>query len=80
MLQRIELEDGLAIALPMDDELLALHEALERMQQEEPELTEIVMLRYFSGLTMHEIAEMFGESERNVYRQWRAVARGSVAT
>ena len=71
MLQRIELEDGLAIALPMDDELLALHEALERMQLEEPGLTEIVMLRYFSGLTMQEIAEMFGESERNVYRQWR---------
>lgn len=70
-LQRIELEDGLAIALPMDDDLLALHEALERMQQEEPGLAEIVMLRYFTGLTMQEIADMFGESERNVYRQWR---------
>ena len=69
-LERIELHDGLALELPNADHLLALHESLDRLQKVEPRLAEVVMLRYFAGLTMLEIAETLGESERTIYRDW----------
>ena len=67
---RVELHDDLAIELPAADDLLALHESLKRLQQVEPRLAEIVLLRYFSGLTMVEIANMLDELERTIYRDW----------
>ena len=69
--ERIELHDDLALELPAADHLLALHESLERFQETEPRLAEVVMLRYFAGLTMPEIADTLGESERTIYRDWR---------
>ncbi len=38
---------------------------------EEPHLAEIVMLRYYTGLTVEETAAVVGESDRTVYRDWR---------
>ena len=70
-LERIDLHDGLALELPAADHLLALHESLDRLQQVEPRLAEVVTLRYFGGLTMLEIADALGESERTIYRDWR---------
>ena len=69
-LERIELHDDLALELPEAEHMLALHDSLERLQQVEPRLAEIVMLRYFAGMTMLEIAKAIGESERTVYRYW----------
>lgn len=69
-LERIELHDDLALELPKAEDLLALHDSLERLQQAEPRLAEVVMLRYFAGMTMQEIADTLGESERTVYRYW----------
>ena len=69
-LKRIELYDDLALELPAAEQLLALHESLERLQQVEPRLAEVVMLRFFAGLTMQEIADALGESERTIYRNW----------
>jgi RNA polymerase sigma factor (TIGR02999 family) len=70
-LERIELHDDLALELPEADHLLALHDSLERLQKAEPRLAEVVILRYFAGMTMQEIADTLGESERTVYRYWR---------
>ncbi len=70
-LERIELHDNLALEMPAADHLLALHESLKRLQEVEPRLAEVVMLRYFAGLTMLEIADALGESERTIYRDWR---------
>lgn len=70
-LERIELHDGLALELPPAEHLLALNESLHRLQKIEPRLAEVVMLRYFAGLTMLEIADALGESERTIYRDWR---------
>lgn len=68
--ERIELHDDMALELPAADHLLALHESLERLQVVEPRLAEVVMLRYFAGLTMLEIADALCESERTIYRDW----------
>ncbi|MGK4002666.1 ECF-type sigma factor [Sorangium sp. So ce1036] len=60
----------IAIDLPFED-LIALDEALRAMSREHPRKAEIVMLRYFAGLTEAEIAEIFGVTARTVEREWR---------
>lgn len=53
------------------DEVLAIDEALERLQAESPELTEVVRLRFYAGLEVAEVAKVQGRSERSVARDWR---------
>jgi RNA polymerase sigma factor (TIGR02999 family) len=69
--RRIELSEGLVLIEPPADDLLALDEAIERLRAEEPRLAEIVMLRYYTGLSVAETAGVVGESERTVARDWR---------
>lgn len=57
-----------------DVELLALDQALTRLGSFDPELVQLVELRYFGGLTVEETAEALGSSPATVKRQW-AVAR-----
>jgi RNA polymerase sigma factor (TIGR02999 family) len=69
--RRIELADGMAFIEPPADDLLALDEAIRKLQDHQPHLAEIVMLRYFTGLSVEETADVLGESVRTVYRDWR---------
>ncbi len=54
---------------------LALHEALERLAETDPQRAHLVELRYFGGLTIEETAEVLGISPATVKRSWD-VARG----
>ncbi len=54
-----------------DDGTLAVHEGLERLAAVDPDLAQLVELRFFGGLTMPEIAENLGVSERSAHRMWR---------
>ena len=47
---------------PPADDLLALDEAIQKLQAHEPRLAEIVMLRYYTGLSVEETAGVLGES------------------
>lgn len=62
-------ESVIAAPLP-DEELLAVHEALEKLEQVDPESAELVKLRFFVGMTQEEIATLNGISARTVKRQW----------
>lgn len=64
--------DEIEIAAPTkdDDELLAVHEALDRLALESPERAELVKLRYFAGLQIEEAAAAMGISERTAKRYW----------
>ena len=53
-----------------DGELLAVHEALERLEEREPRKAELVKLRYFIGMTGEEVAETLGVSLATVNRDW----------
>lgn len=53
------------------EELLALDEALERFAEENPRMAEIVRLRYFTGLSIAEVARALGIPESRVEREWR---------
>jgi len=69
--RRVELTEGLALIEPPADDLLALDEAIQRLQAEEPRLGEVVLLRYYAGLSVEETAEVVGRSDRTVKRAWR---------
>lgn len=63
--------DDIEIASPaVDDQLLALNEALDRFAVREPQQAELVKLRYFVGLTIEEAAEILGISEATAKRWW----------
>ena len=67
--------EGLAIAAPAASvDLLALDEALQKLQQHDPQAAELVKLRYFAGLKHQEAAEVLGLGRRAAHRRW-AVAR-----
>jgi len=53
-----------------DNDLLALNEALERLEGEDAEVAKLVKLRYFIGFTLHQCAQALGISERTAYRHW----------
>jgi RNA polymerase sigma-70 factor (ECF subfamily) len=68
---RITLEESLAAAPQRDVNLLALDEALERLEAIDAEKSRMVELRFFSGLSIEETAEVMGVSPRTIDRQWQ---------
>jgi RNA polymerase sigma factor (TIGR02999 family) len=55
-------------------DVLALHDALERLAVLDPDQARVVELRYFGGMNIDETAETLGVSAATVKREW-AVAR-----
>ncbi len=53
-----------------DDEIVAVHEALEVLNEVDPKLVRIVEMRYFAGLNDAEIGESLGVTDRTVRRHW----------
>lgn len=53
-----------------DEEILAIHEILDRFAQSEPRKAEVVKLRYFVGMTIEETAETLGISTPTAKRDW----------
>ena len=52
------------------DYLSSISDALDHLAKVEPELSEVVDLKFFCGLTFAEIASMQRLSERTVQRRW----------
>ena len=63
--------DEVEIAAPTgDEELLAVSEALERLESLDPKKGELVKLRYFAGLTNEQAAPLLGISVPTAKRWW----------
>jgi RNA polymerase sigma factor (TIGR02999 family) len=68
--ERVNMSE-LELAAPGDDdELLAVHDALDKLAAEDPRKAELVKLRYFVGLTLEESAQVLGISETMAKRYW----------
>jgi RNA polymerase sigma factor (TIGR02999 family) len=68
--ERLNVDDvELANASP-DDKLLLVNDALEQLEAEHPERAQVVVLKYFGGLTNQEVAETMGIGVRTVNRHW----------
>jgi len=69
--QRVLIDDvEIADERVRDGRLLAVHEALVRLEAEEPQKAEVVKLRYFAGLSVPEVAAVLGISEPTAKRWW----------
>jgi len=54
------------------DELVALDEALTRLERINPRGSDVIQHRFFGGLTLDETASLLGVSTKTVQRDWRA--------
>ncbi|MDR3702040.1 MAG: sigma-70 family RNA polymerase sigma factor [Candidatus Sulfopaludibacter sp.] len=68
--QRVDLDQAERIGIAPDDDVLALDEALKRLEHIDPRQSRIVELRYFGGLTEEETAEVMNTSPRTIKREW----------
>lgn len=59
-----------AVATQRAEELIALDEALARLEALDPRLSRVVECRFFAGLTEAETAEVLGVTPRTVSRDW----------
>lgn len=69
---RLQLDDNLAVPDGQFLLVMEVDEALERLEAFKPRLARVVELRFFTGLSEEEIAEVFGVTTRTVKRDWAA--------
>ena len=55
------------------EEVLAVHQALEKLAVLRPRQAQLVEMRYFAGLSVEETAEVLGITPRTVARDWKTV-------
>jgi RNA polymerase sigma factor (TIGR02999 family) len=72
-MRRVELDAGAQLAAPPGqpaEDLLALDEALQQFESEDPVKARLVKLRYFAGLSLPQAAEALGISAATAKRYW----------
>jgi RNA polymerase sigma factor (TIGR02999 family) len=68
--EHVELDASAIVAPEIDEDLIALDGALDRLANEDPLAADLVKLRYFAGLTIPQTAEMLGVSARKADFLW----------
>ncbi|MHC4421770.1 MAG: sigma-70 family RNA polymerase sigma factor [Planctomycetota bacterium] len=76
--RRLDLDDVEPAVAPPSVDILALDEALQRLERDDPRKARIVMLRYFAGMTMEETAAALDISVPTVEREWRFSSQGLI--
>jgi len=67
----VTLDEAMWVSSEKSEEMLALDDALTRLEQVDKRHSQIAVMRFFSGLTGEEIAEALGVSKETVHRDWR---------
>lgn len=68
--ERLDLSISQIVTPAEEDQLLAVHEALEELERVDAESAELVKLRYFAGMTWEEISVATDIPDRTLRRQW----------
>jgi RNA polymerase sigma factor (TIGR02999 family) len=68
--QRLDIADFDVAAASPDERLLLIEDSLRRLEREDPENAEVVMLKFFTGLTNKDVAQTLGVSEATIERRW----------
>lgn len=69
-LQRRPLDEADAIVMPDSPDLIALDEALAKLEREDKVKADLVKLRYFTGLTIEQAGQILGISRATADRYW----------
>jgi RNA polymerase sigma-70 factor (ECF subfamily) len=67
---RLPLEEAMGVSPAQGLDFVALDEALTRLAEIDSQQSQVVELRFFSGLSVEETAKVLGISERTVKRDW----------
>jgi RNA polymerase sigma factor (TIGR02999 family) len=70
-LQRLPLDEALAVCAEQDVDLVALHDALTDLATMDSRKARVVELRFFAGLSVEETANILNVSRETVLRDWR---------
>jgi RNA polymerase sigma factor (TIGR02999 family) len=68
--ERVEIELANLPTRMLPEELIALGEALEQLQQQDPIKAKLVTLRYFGGMTIEQASAVLGISRVTAHRYW----------
>ena len=68
---RVTLDETNTPAEPVDVDIIALHEALTKLEEVDARQSRVVELTYFGGLNADETAEVLSVSSATVRRDWR---------
>ena len=68
--ERVDLEGQDLAATDADQQLLAVHEVLDKLAKKHPLQAEVVKLRYFAGMTNEETAQVLGISVSTIKNYW----------
>jgi len=68
--QRVSLDAAEDVPISDDDKLLLVHESLCQLEKEDPVRARVVLLKFYGGLSIPEIAREMGIGERTVERYW----------
>jgi len=68
--RRLDVSDWEVAEATPDEKLLLIDEALAELQKSNPERGQVVVMKFFAGLSNREIGESLGISERSVNRHW----------
>ncbi|MBC7854932.1 MAG: sigma-70 family RNA polymerase sigma factor [Pirellulaceae bacterium] len=69
-LVRAEFDETLTPQAEQPEEVIAVHEALDQLADEDPLAAELVKLHYFAGFSLEAAAELLGMSRATAYRLW----------
>jgi RNA polymerase sigma factor (TIGR02999 family) len=67
---KLPLEEAMIVSEGREVDLVALDEALEKLAAIDPQQSRVVELKFFSGLSVEETAQVLGISARTVKRDW----------
>jgi len=68
--RRVSLSDHVAVTTPRETDILDLETALDKLGTISPRLVDLVVMRFFGGLTIEETAEAVQSSPATVKRDW----------
>ena len=68
--KRLPLSDADATVEPESVDLVAVDEALRRLEKEDPRVAEVVLFRFYAGLSVEDTAKALEISPRTVRRDW----------
>jgi RNA polymerase sigma factor (TIGR02999 family) len=69
-MSRIDISEVDLSTATQDDRVLLVNEMLERLEKDDPQAAQIITMKFFGGLTNHEIGTAMGLSDRTVDRRW----------
>ncbi len=66
-----EIPEDVESPLRLDEDMLSLNDALDKLAAADERLARVVEMRYFAGLSELEIVELLQRSERSIRRDWQ---------